>query len=251
MGNRKRKNLYQRFECPNKLLKIIAVLASFIWMSQVDAKLYKCTSEKGEISYSQLPCPENQNAQMIKETIQPKSSDAVCHKVQRFAELLAEEMRSGTEAQTHIDRYGGLSAAHKSTIAIVNDIHRYKVNKDILPSRIAALIFNKCGNDAYGEISEGDIPLEDEKNQQTQQISPSPEEWEAKTNLPTSSTQSSHDFQKPQQLVVDSAQKEKCDKFKQEVNRIDERMRRGYTNKEGDKLKQKRKDYRKRIQQEC
>lgn len=251
MGNHDLKGLCQQIKCPNKFLKILTVLAAFMWVSEVEAKLYKCANEKGEISYSQIPCPENQEMQMIKEAVQPKSDGVVCHKVQRFAELLAEEMQSGTEAQTHIDRYGGLSAANKTTIAIVNDIHRYKVNKNIRPSRIAALIFNKCDNDAYGEISETDIPLEDEKTPQTQQVSLNPEEWEAKTNLPASSTQSNQDFKKPQQPTLEITQRIKCDKLKQEINRIDDRMRRGYTKKEGDQLQQERKDYRKRIQQEC
>lgn len=230
----------------------VTSLFLMLWASFVYAKLYKCVDKSGNVTYSQIPCEENQKTETIRMPTQVRDNVPVCTKARRFSELLAEEMRSGVVFQEHVNRYGGLDGANKSIVSMINDIHRYKVNENMNASAIAALIANKCANNAYNGLTVDDIPLKEEPAVKPS-VPPNSVKLESEVNLPvepdnTTNIPGSHANQKED---AEHSRKAKCDNYRHEVDRIDEKMRRGYSKEEGDKLRRKRIEYRKHIQQEC
>ncbi len=243
------------------LILICAVY--FCGTTDVNAAMYKCADADGNISYSQLPCANTQQSKQLSKSRVRKTTDAVCGEVRQFALKVARAMRNGVEVSETIDRHGGLDLISKGALGIVNYVYSYRVNKNVSSAKIGSLSVIKCNNGAFGRLEYADIPgAIDPESEEAMQLrlleaqsggnfTGTANEMAEPPQRKPQSTPRSGNYSKKTTDSQNAHASRNCERYKNSLKRLDERMRSGYNAAEYDDLRAKRKEYRRLIKQWC
>ncbi len=137
---------------------ILLVTAVAMFPGSATAGIYKCTDDDGNITYSQAPCPNQQN-ETVKTTGSASRADAAeCSDARQFALLTARQMRAGGTSDVAFNRHGGLGAMSKGSINLINYVYSFRTNPDVAVERIAALTSAKCQAGALGDVRCESLP---------------------------------------------------------------------------------------------
>ena len=230
--------------------------------------MYKCVNLDGQVTYSQLPCAnedENSDLRVSKSSI----ADAkVCGEVGQFVVKVVNSMRQQRDAPDVIEEYGGLDGISKGALSIINYVYSFKSSKQISADRIANLSVTKCKNNAFGNLTYGDIPgaidpdSEEALHLKIMQEQQAAFESARETMEPESTEISgdqidarSHGVVTPNinqsVQIMESQNQRLCGVYQRQLESIDAQMRGGYSAAEGEGLRESRRDLRDKIRQYC
>ena len=220
------------------------------------AKMYKCIDEEGAVTYSQTACENDQTTDKVMGGNKQKKQQEDCKYAGQFANTIAGSMRSGADAEQTFNRYGGINAISKSSLAIINYVYTFKETPDVSASRISSLTLARCNANAFGKVRCEDFPAEfqasvlscDEEQQQMLQREMLLREQMQQQNtpdniIPAVPTESDSSSQKPKSS---NKQKQKqriadCKKgYDEQIATIDKRMRQQHTAQQGEQLRERR-----------
>jgi hypothetical protein len=239
-------------------------LVVLFWVagSPLFAAAYKCKDENGNISYSQMPCPENQSAAELKAASTRGANNDVCAQTQQFTDKVVVKMRAGNDSGSVISEYGGLEGISKPALSIINYIYTYKLSPNMTPERIGALVLSKCNNQAFGEVTYADIPGAEDPNSPEVIERKKFEEYMKKYNQGTNQgqvapiqdvnkTEESLKRSKDLEAMQKANQQSRCQEYKRRLREIDDKTRQGYGAAEGDTYREERRKYRELIRESC
>lgn len=223
-----------------------------------EAEIFKCVGENGELSFSQTPCPNS------KVTVQASSErhehGAVdCEYAHRFALATAQEMKSGADSSTLFDRYGGLSALSRGSVSLISYVYQYRSNNEVSAARIAVLSAAKCRAHSFGDVSCEALPASFTSrlggcHQGAETVGAA---LPFSQEPPTLAILTPQEFRASQQAARRAARakalekSEECrDRLRAQIDRINSRMRSGYSASQGIRLRERRRDLEQRLR-EC
>lgn len=112
------------------------------------AALYKCEDPQGGISYSDRPCPVDEESQELGHVARSNSQSgpgqSICREVQDFGTQVAELMRKKVDSNNVMNRFGGLGSVDDVAMQVINYVYSFKSTDRYSPGRIGGLVFNKC-----------------------------------------------------------------------------------------------------------
>ncbi len=134
-------------------------LSAMLLSSVAQARVYRCTDADGKVSYSQLPCPVDQQAAEMRGVGGFKEHNReLCGEARDFSAQVFGEMNGGIEPGAVIDRHGGINNINAATLSVINFTASLRFNKDITPQQAGALSFSRCLGGGFGELRAGDLP---------------------------------------------------------------------------------------------
>lgn len=231
----------------------------FFFLSSVSfsaySKMYKCIDENGGVIYSQTACQTDQTTEKVMSSNKPQQKNLEdCQYAGQFASMVTRQMRSGVEAEQSFDRYGGINALSKSTIAVINYVYTFKNTPDTSANRISSLVAARCNARAFGDVKCEDFPEEfqtsiiscDESKREDvliqQQLmrknsrpAGSPEQPVQAPKKSQNKSTTSNNTKNTKKRIDDC--KERYDK---QITTIDDRLRESYSSEEGESLRKRR-----------
>ena len=248
----------------------LLIIPSLLVTSQ--AATYKCTAENGDITYSQTPCKQNQTTNTI--LTSPLKSETMedCKYAGAFSKMIFRRMRSGYRTQHLYDSFGGLHAISESTLGIINYVYSFKHASATRSDRVAFLTVTKCNAKTFGEVRCEDFPeqfqdtiyscdeiereqalklhglLEQSIENQLQfdefSISPS---YGSSNN--SSGSGGSYDATRQK---YEKAKIAECkERYESKIERINDRLSKGYSVSLGESLRDKKRSLRKNMASQC
>ena len=229
---------------------IALVLLAGLNSLAADAAVYKCKSASGAITYSQTPCPSNENTVRVTGS-RSKPAAVDCWYANKLALETARDMQAGVDSSQLFDQYGGLNALSKGTVSLINYVYSHRANDAVSAERIAGLAGARCQARALGDVSCEALPMGFTEKlggcgaAQPEQI--------AAASPPQRGGGS------PQRRVVSNGsptaiqaqaatERSKCrSKYQAQLDRIASEMRAGYTSKEGERYRERQRTLRKRL----
>jgi hypothetical protein len=232
-----------------------AVAALFAWAGlcppQSSAAVYKCSDDAGAISYSQTPCPAKETTVRVTGVAAPRQP-LDCGYANRFAVAIARDMRTGVASDQIFDRYGGLNAVSKGTINLVNYVYTHRANDTVSVERIAGLSEARCNAGSLGDVSCAALPVGfTQRLGGCNRAQPEgPETTPAATRAfsvpgprPTSAAPAA-----PTRTERDAERTRQCiENYQRQLDRIDSKMRAGYSSRQGEKYRERQRDLKKRL----
>ena len=228
------------------------MLGSLLLAIDIQAAVYKCVDSDGAITYSQVPCrddPEEVNVDAAGHDRGPEPVD--CRHANRFAYETATNMRNGASSTDVFDRYGGLGSVSKGALNLINYVYGFRSDDSISPQRIAGLTQTMCEAGTLRDVSCDDLPLQftdglggceaEEQDTDADQVIAEP--------APT--TPQFEQAVRPGQTAVQSSAEDaarRCrDSYQDQIERIDEQMRNGYSSAQGESLRDRRRNLREQM----
>lgn len=218
------------------------------------AAVYKCKNAAGAVSYSQNPCPAKENTVRVTRT--SKSAPVDCWYANKFALATAQDMQNGVASDQLFDKYGGLNALSKGTIGLINYVYSHRSNDAVSAQRVAGLATARCEARALGDVSCEALPMDF-----TEKFGGC---GEARPEEPVAIQQATQFRSVQRQRPVASSvagggkshereeeRAEKCRaKYQRQLDQIDSEMRAGYSSRQGEIYRERRRSLRRRLS-EC
>lgn len=127
-----------------------AVGALLLTPTPVDAKIYKCVSPSGSVSYSQSPCSTEAK---VSKVLQGKSVKERfdCRVTRAFSTHVAEEMKAGVTLDDLLSHYGGVDAMSDTAVSVLNYVYDQKDDANKSVNGIAAQSGARCETGTYSQ----------------------------------------------------------------------------------------------------
>lgn len=228
------------------------------------AEIYKCVAENGELTFSQAPCPEEGSKVTVMSSTGGSSRDAAdCEHARRFALTTAQQMRSGAQSTAIFDSYGGIDALSRGSVSLISYVFQFRTNDDISAERVSALATAKCQARAFGDVSCEQLPpsftrrlgsCEIDGEEAASAVVDNSELWGSQADqfplgggqAENSSSQSAANNAREREQQDRAAEKERrleCrDRYDSQIDGIDAQLRSGYSIRQGETLKSRRRD---------
>lgn len=234
------------------------------------AAVYKCVDADGSITYAQTPCPDQVTTTVHTAPSSSGEDGPGCEFAQRFALSVARSMKSGNASSDTYMKYGGVDAMSKAAVNIVSYVHSFQHSSDIAVDRIAALAGNKCKARSFGEVSCKSLPSsytdsfggcekangDNGDNGEAGEVGDTSNDSFAMSLQPATAATPTPNFrnsasaaeQKKLAAAREADQQESCrERHENEIDRINNSMRRGFTSAEGEKYRNQLRALRKAI----
>lgn len=248
----------------NSLLFILPLLSDAV------AATYKCIDENGDVTYSQIPCKQNQKTDKLLNSSKKPAELEDCKYAGAFSQMTFRHMRAGLSTQQLFDRYGGVNSISRGTLGVINYVYSFKYSTAMQPSRVAQLTIAKCNAQAFGKVLCEDFPNEfqemifscdDEEREEAirlqELIDQSVGQKRQFNNSTTIDVYGSQDHESRNRESMKAQEKEqlriiKCKKrYESEIKKIDDRMSQGYTASLGETLRDRRRSLVKKLATDC
>lgn len=125
------------------------------------AAVYRCQDGDGRVSYSQTPCPRDQQERTLHgmdARSQSAEAAAACKAARAFASGAFEELRAGLEIPDQIEALGGVNYISPPLLNVLNFVNQYRYNERISAHAVGRLAQAKCRNGGFGTLSAADFP---------------------------------------------------------------------------------------------
>lgn len=227
----------------------LALITTLMFASPGHADIYKCTDAEGGLTYSQIPCP-NQESVNVNTSAASAAAEAVdCDHANRFAFMAARLMQAGSRSDELFNRYGGLDSMSKGSINIINYVYGYRTNGDVSAERIAALTQAKCQARSLGDVSCEALPLSYTEsiggcNGGEAEIAPAPSslgdapDQVQRQQASRAATNESAADKKVAQARSEELTQQCKKKYRDQIDAIDAQMRKGFSSEQGERYRQ-------------
>lgn len=135
-------------------------LATMVVPSNATAAIYKCTDGNGGVTYTQIPCAGEAQAESVLAHNSASDDSANCLIANNFANHIAVRMRAGESSGDVFDSYGGIDALPSTSVGIISYVYTHKHNTNTVPQRITALSAARCSGGSYGPVGCNDFPYQ-------------------------------------------------------------------------------------------
>ena len=256
-------------------LIINSLLFILPFFSDAVAATYKCIDENGDVTYSQSACKQNQKTDKLLSSSKKLVEMEDCKYAGAFSEMAFRHMRSGLSTQQLFDRYGGVNSISQGTSGVINYVYSFKYSTAARSSRVAQLTIAKCNAQSFGKVLWEDFPKEfqemifscdDEEREEAirlqKLIDQSVGQQRQFNNSTTIDAHGSKDYETRNQERMKAQERNrkekeqiriiKCKKrHESEIEKIDDRMSRGYTASLGETLRDRRRSLVKKLATDC
>lgn len=221
----------------SKLFAAIAV-TGLVCHGTVEARAYRCTDAQGKVSYSQSPCPADQQSDRMRVGGGPRQDRDLCLLARNFAELVFTGLRQGMEPNEVIEEHGGVNYINPPTLSVINFAAGLRYNDQLTPRRVASLAFSRCSEGGFGKLQPGDLPEP---------------EVEATAGLggPGRSGSGVAGVGMPSSARVQERLGADCNGYREQLADLDERLRHKNSARENEALSVERARYRDALAAEC
>jgi len=145
-----------------KLVAGLFCVVSLILSPHANARVYKCKDVDGNITYSQTTCVASSEQKQLSSNRKTKSVDATtCNMVGQAAREVFADVKSGKDADTIFQIYGGLNGVNPRMLNIINYVGSFRSHENIRSERVAQLSEGKCRSGGFGPIKVEDIQFQD------------------------------------------------------------------------------------------
>ena len=228
------------------LLAVAMLLCSY----GVQADVYKCVDAEGVMTFSQVPCQGNPQAIKVDGAGSDRNSEpADCRMAYRFAYQTAQSMQDGATSSEIFDRYGGLDSVSKGTLNLTNFVYGYRASNSMSAQRVAGLAQSMCQSGSLRNVSCEELPItftDDMGGCDAEPPAPGNRPDDGYPRKPQIESNSM-----PAGAMVESAARDASptcrQNLKDQIERLDEQMRRGYTSSQGDALRAQRRQLREQM----
>ncbi|VAW76594.1 hypothetical protein MNBD_GAMMA15-449 [hydrothermal vent metagenome] len=132
-----------------------------LFSSPSDARAYRCTDAKGNVSYMQSPCSAGQTGARVRGVgTNVKVAHEACAPVRTFATTSFNKLKRGTDPSAQIDQYGGPGYINKITLNVINFVSGFRMNQELHAMKVSGMAYSKCINGGFGKIQISDLPPE-------------------------------------------------------------------------------------------
>ncbi len=138
----------------------VSALLTLSLSSPAQARVYKCIDASGGTTYSQTPCPVQDQTADVLASVQSKAKSLDCRIAQNFTRRTAGDMKNGATADQVFNQYGGIDALSGTSIALINYIFSHRQNVDTSAARITALTVSRCQVGSFGPVGCNHFPYE-------------------------------------------------------------------------------------------
>lgn len=116
-----------------------------------EARVYTCTGENGEVSFSQTPCAVDLPATGYGADGRSQTS-LDCRLAGEFLYKHAEDMQRGKDASSTFAAYGGVERLSPSAASILNYVYTFENNRRESAERITKLGTERCESGSFGRV---------------------------------------------------------------------------------------------------
>lgn len=120
------------------------------WHNSLEARIYKCVSANGSISYSGSECPYNEKTAKVMSSKGRGKNATDCAVAESFVRQTAEQMRSGTPSGKVFESFGGISSISSFAVSTINYIYTYAGNLTTTTERVQELTLQSCRAGTFG-----------------------------------------------------------------------------------------------------
>lgn len=135
-------------------------LATMAVPTNATAAIYKCTDANGGVSYTQIPCAGEAQAESVLAHNSANDDTASCLIANNFANHVAVRMRAGESSGDVFNSFGGIDAMPSTSVGIISYVYTHKHNTNTVPQRITALSAARCSGGSYGPVGCNDFPYQ-------------------------------------------------------------------------------------------
>lgn len=132
----------------HSLIRFFLFLVIGLQAGGATAALYKCEDPQGGISYSDRPCPVDEESQdlghIAKSNSQAGPGQSICREVQDFGTQVAELMRKKVDSSNVMNRFGGLGSVDDVAMQVINYVYSFKSTDRYSPGRIGGLVYTNA-----------------------------------------------------------------------------------------------------------
>lgn len=226
------------------------LLTALIWTHlffscQAAAEIYKCEDAFGNVAFSQTPCVDSPST--VVDIDGPSAGSAQdCRVAGQFAAQTGRLMQAGQMSDAVFARYGGVDSLSPAAVSVINYVYGFRTSSDVSVERIAALSQAKCRARGFGNASCQAMPrtfvdsiggCDGDKEAPLADAGLAPAE--------ASGEPAPADANKVRRTTFvanenDAAAVAACKKrYRDEIDRIDAEMRRGYSSAQGEIYREK------------
>ncbi len=238
-------------------MKRVVMMSLALLFSAPAAAIYKCVDAEGNVGFSEVPCAaEEQSSTVNVGSSGPKMEERVCELVTLYAEDVFKRMRKHGDSTRELDRYGGVYGAGSAIVGVVNYVYGFRLDENASARRVAGLARSKCENGGFGRIRFEELPRDDyyvfdeyqqawvrkgegggyrDRGARPQSPMPSPPRA-----LPTPSAPDDAAYRRRQ-----------CEHYQAEIDKLDDRMRGGYSAEQGEIMRDQRRAMRGQMRVVC
>lgn len=138
------------------------VIAGVLSCGIAEARVYRCSDAGGQITYSQSPCPADQQSDQVRGvSAAPRQDKELCALARDLAATVFADMSQGTDPASVLDQYGGVNYINAPTLGVINFAASLRYNEDLTPQRVGSLTFSRCREGGFGKLNAGDLPKAD------------------------------------------------------------------------------------------
>ena len=142
----------------SKLAVVLSIGSSIHW-GAAEARVFRCVDSDGHVTYSQSPCPADQQSDQMRGLSGARHEDgSLCGLARKLAATAFLDMADGVEPSAVIDQYGGLNHVNAPTLGVINFAASLRYNDELSPQRVGALTFSRCREGGFGKLQPGDLP---------------------------------------------------------------------------------------------
>ncbi len=135
-------------------------MCALVFPGIAEAAIYKCTDANGNVSYNQIPCAVEENAEAVLNINSSSNAQVDCRIANNFARQIADRMRLGQSSGVIFDSYGGIDAIPRTAVGIINYVFSHKDNLTTGSQRVTALSAARCSAGSYGPVNCSDFPYD-------------------------------------------------------------------------------------------
>ena len=139
----------------------VAGLVLVLQGTMAEAVVYRCQDGDGRVTYSQVPCPRDQQERTLHgmdARSQDADADAACSAARAFASGAFEEMQAGVGIPEQIEALGGVDYISTPLLNVLNFVNQYRYNERIGARAVGRLAQAKCRNGGFGTLNAADFP---------------------------------------------------------------------------------------------
>ncbi|MGD8526993.1 MAG: DUF4124 domain-containing protein [Thioalkalispiraceae bacterium] len=236
-------------------LRILVNLAIFslIPVSSAFSAIYKCTDSEGNMTFSQLPCAKDETSskQHLYYGKSTPPNEEACSEAQSFSRHLLVKLQNQDKIGSDvIEELGGLNHVKPAVISIINYVSSFRRDKTTTANRISSLTETKCKNEGFGYFVVDDFPRwreawgipEDKDTNQV--VAPA-------NTLPAATKPSAENFSDSRQKALEMRNNNRCAQAERSLDNLRKRMRRGYSDAQGESLREQERRLVSRRSQYC
>jgi len=200
------------------------LLIALLFASGVQAEVYKCVGDDGNVTYSQLPCPIKES-KTVRARVETGEYVLDCRWATAFASDVTRSMRAGLAPDTVFDLYGGADQVSPGTVNIINYVFRFRADSSVPDERITSLARSMCEAGSLGDVRCELLPYGHESG--SNRCNPQAGEGRDASEQPMAGA------------TIDAAS-EQCKKnARDEIDEIDAQMRQGYDPAQGERYRER------------